>query len=188
MHTMRGLERIAALCLALALLALPALATAQAGVVAPVEVGDRIPEFGKIRECLGVTASDKWLRQARIGGLLLNLRVHNPDGDTLAFQENLGRLSDKTEQLRLSVRVRGTQDGATLQIDQTAMDVLERVEIEEIVLTDEDYVVIAKYTRADLQLLRDALSLREGELLCLSGEDEPVTVVSEDGVRRMIAL
>ena len=188
MHTKKGLAGAAALLLALALAAMPAMALAQVGLVSPVEVGDTIPEFGDIRSCLGVTASDKWLRQARIGGLTLNLRFENPDGDTLRFQENLGRLSEQTSTLRLTVRVRGTKDGATLQLDQSAMDVLERVEIEEIVVADEKYVVLARYNRADIQALRNGLSLREGEMICLSGEDEPVTVVGEDGVRRMISM
>ena len=178
----------AALLLALALLALPVLAAAQTGLVPQVEVGDRIPEFGAVRSCLGVTASDKWLRQARIGGLALNLHLENPDGDTLRFQENLGRLSEQTNTIRLSLRVRDEGDDVTLQIDQSAVNVLSRVEIEEIVVADDDYVVLARYTLSDIQALRDGLGLREGEELCLSGEDQPVTVVSEDGVRRMIAM
>ena len=188
MRTTNRLAKAAALLLALALTTIPALAAAQVGLVAPVEVGDKVPEFGDVRSCLGVSASDKWLRQARIGGMLLNLRVHDADGETIQFQENLGRLSERTSALRLTIRARCRQDGATLQIDQTALDVLSRVEIEEIVVTNYEYVVLARYARADIQTLRDGLALREGELICLSGEDEPVTVVGEDGVRRMISL
>lgn len=188
MHRMNRHARMASLLLALALLAVPALGAAQIGLVAPVEVGDTIPEFGNVRSCLGVSASNKWLRQARVGGLPLELRAYNPDGDTLQFQEDLGRLDEHTDALRLSMRVRGARDSVTIQIDQSAMNVLERVEIEEIVLVNEDYVVLARYTRRDIQALRDALSLREGEQICLSGEDQPVTVVSEDGVRRMITM
>ena len=34
--------------------------------------------------------------------------------------------------------------------------------------------------------MRSLFALGERELLCVSGEDDPVTVVSEDGVRRQI--
>lgn len=188
MQKKQTLRRAAALLLFAALLALPALAAAQIGVVAPVKVGDTIPEFGKERACLGVSASDKWLRQARVGGLPLELRMYNPDGDTLQFQENLGRLSEENDALRLTMRVRGAQDGVTMQLDESVMTVFSRVKIEQLVVTDEAYVVLACYDVADIRVLRDALSLREGEFICLSGDEEPVTVVSEDGVRRMIAM
>ena len=188
MHTMRRLAGAAALLLALALLTIPSLAAAQNRFVSPVKVGDKIYRFGEDRSCLGVTASNAWLMQVRVGQMSLNMRLHNPDGDTLTFQENLERLDRDTDEIRLSVRVRGSEDGVTLQLDQGAADVLARLKILEIVVVDERYVVLACYSLADIQALRDALSLREGELLCLSGEDEPVTVVSEDGVRRMIAL
>jgi hypothetical protein len=42
------------------------------------------------------------------------------------------------------------------------------------------------YMVSELQAVRCALSLGDAEQLCVSGEDAPVTVVSEDGVRRHI--
>ena len=57
----------------------------------------------------------------------------------------------------------------------------------EIVLTDMDFYVQETYLVEDLAAMREALSLASGEQLCLGGEDAPITVVSEDGVRRQIA-
>ncbi len=170
------------------LLTLIAGGAARADLAAQAAVGDTLPAFGAERSCLGVSASDKWLKQARVGGLPLALRVYDPDGETLRFQEDLDRRSLENKELRLSLRVRDAQDGATLQIDQGAMDVLARVGITEILLCDSDYAVMAIYELSDLQALRDGLALARGEQLCLSGKDAPVTVVSEDGVRRLVAL
>jgi len=39
---------------------------------------------------------------------------------------------------------------------------------------------------SELQAVRDALGLGDKEQLCVSGENAPVTVVSEDGVRRQV--
>ena len=39
---------------------------------------------------------------------------------------------------------------------------------------------------SELEAVRDALGLTAAEQLCVSGEDAPVTVVSEDGVRRQV--
>lgn len=181
---------LAGLALLLILASLPAFAGAKKGVrVAPaVEIGDTLPDFGWKRGALGITASNQMLFQARIAGYSLSLRVHGAQGDPLLFEEDLMRLSADTEELRLSLRVKNTQGGATLQLDQRAADILAHACITQIVIADWDMRVIARYRLADIQALRDALSLTAGELLCLSGEDSPVTVVSEDGVRRQIAL
>ena len=41
--------------------------------------------------------------------------------------------------------------------------------------------------RFDIAAMREALSLTDGEQLCLAGENAPLSVVSEDGLRRIIA-
>ena len=38
----------------------------------------------------------------------------------------------------------------------------------------------------EMQAVRDALGLGASEQLCVSGENAPVTVVSEDGIRRQV--
>lgn len=59
--------------------------------------------------------------------------------------------------------------------------------ITEIVLADFDFYIQATYQVADLAAMREVLGLSSGEQLCLTGENAPLTVVSEDGVRRQIA-
>ena len=85
------------------------------------------------------------------------------------------------------MRAGSDQGGLLLQMDQHAVDVLHRVGVTEIVLTDMDFYVQETYLVEDLAAMREALSLTSGEQLCLGGEDAPITVVSEDGVRRQIA-
>jgi hypothetical protein len=46
--------------------------------------------------------------------------------------------------------------------------------------------VRAVYSVSELEAVRGALGLEAAEQLCVSGEDAPVTVVSEDGVRRQV--
>ena len=69
---------------------------------------------------------------------------------------------------------------------ESRMDTLARLKITEIVVTDMDMHIHATYLTEDLLALRSAFALGDAELLCLSGETEPVTVVSVDGVRRQI--
>ena len=66
------------------------------------------------------------------------------------------------------------------------MDALLALGITQIVVTDTDMLVLASYSTQDLAAMRSLFALGERELLCVSGEDDPVTVVSEDGVRRQI--
>ena len=55
----------------------------------PTRQGNVIRPFGRDRSYMGISASNKWMAQARIGGLMLNLRLFTPQGDYVAFQENL---------------------------------------------------------------------------------------------------
>lgn len=64
---------------------------------------------------------------------------------------------------------------------------LERLRITEIVLTDINYYIQETYLVSDIAAMRQALTLSGGEQLCLAGENAPLSVVSEDGVRRIIS-
>lgn len=179
----------AAAALLLLLCALPASSPAQPKGIAiapPVALGDTLPDFGRNRAALGISASDQQLFQARVAGYSLSLRVHGEDGDPLLFEEDLSCLDPETKALRLSLSVPNLPERATLQIDQRAVDLLKHVNVEQIVIADGALTVKARYALEDIIALREGLSLASGELLCLSGEDGPVTVVSEDGVRRQI--
>lgn len=148
--------------------------------------GETIKPFGRDRSYRGITASDKWMAQARIGGLMLNLRLFTPEGDFVAFQENLSEAASDSERICLTLRASAWEDDLILQLDQHAMDVLARVGITEIVIADNQLAVRARYMVSELQQLRDYFDLADGEQLCLSGEDSPVTVVGVDGFRRQI--
>ena len=45
--------------------------------------------FGRRRAYRGVSASDQWLYQARLGGLSVRLCLFTPEGGGVTFQENL---------------------------------------------------------------------------------------------------
>lgn len=182
--TMRML--LAASLLAL-LTALPAMSLALQTAL-PVELGDTLPPFGRSRDALGVSASDKSLYQARVADFSLNLRVTNKDGEPFLFTEDLSCLDRQAKALRLSLSVPGMEEGATLQIDQHAVDLLKRVGVAQIVVADGERIVQARYLLGDIDALRKGLALRDGEQLCLSGEDSPVTVITEDGIRRQVAF
>lgn len=144
----------------------------------------RLPAFTENRDYRGVRASREWLYQARLGGRLLSLRLHTAGGDQVTFQENLG--SDGADGIQLALRASGRDTGLLLQMDQDAVDTLTRLGITRIVVTDVDMVVQDAYMTEDLAAMRSLFELGERELLCVSGEEDPVTVVSEDGVRRQI--
>lgn len=186
---MKNAQRLLALLMLLLVMpAMGAAATFKPRIAPEVEVGDTLPVFTAERGALGVKASDKWLYQARIQDCSLSLRVHGEEGDPLLFQEDLSRLSWDTLELRLSLCVQDAKEGARLQLDGRAVNMLSYHLIAQIVVADENYTVLARYQTEDIKALREGLGLGDKELLCLSGENGEVTVVSEDGVRRQIAL
>ena len=183
---------VAALALAAVLLASPAAAAALEtaplvpGAQAAQQGTQRIAAFGRQRGYLGVSASDRWLRQARVGGLLLNLRVFTPMGDEVVFREKLDKASTGGRDICLIMHASSRDDSLMLQFDQHALDVLTRLGVTEIVTADMDGYVRLRYRVAELNAVRSALALGDAEQLCLSGELDPITVVSEDGVRRQV--
>ena len=106
----------------------------------------------------------------------------------MTFQEKLCAAQTGGEKdIRLCIRQGNRDGGLMLQLDQHVIDVFNRVGITEIVLADMDFYIQATYQVADLAAMREVLGLSSGEQLCLTGENAPLTVVSEDGVRRQIA-
>ena len=156
------------------------------GAQAAQQTMERLAPFGKAEPCRGVTVSQAWLRQARLGGVFINLRLHTPMGDEVTFREKLKVSASDVDAMCLYLQASTTDDVITLQMDQPAMDTLRRLGIAEVVVADADRYVRAHYKVDELQAVRDALGLGKAEQLCVSGEDAPVTVVSEDGVRRQV--
>ena len=189
----RGLKSCAAGALTLVLLSAPlgAMAAETAPLVLAEEAqstgtGRTLSPFGVERGSRGVSASTEWLTQARIGGMSLGLRLFTPMGDAVVFQECLRPVESGSRYLELQIAAVEWTDGMLMQIDQHAVDVLERSGITSIVLADEKLGVREVYTVEELNALRKLFSLGEGEQLCLSGEDAPLTAVSEEGVRRQL--
>ena len=189
----RGLKSCAAGALTLVLLSAPlgAMAAETAPLVLAEEAqstgtGRTLSPFGVERGSRGVSSSTEWLTQARIGGMSLGLRLFTPMGDAAIFQECLRPVESGSRYLELQIVVAEWTDGLLLQIDQHAVDVLERSGITSIVLADKNLAVREVYTVEEINALRALFALGEGEQLCLSGEDAPLTAVSEDGVRRQL--
>lgn len=187
-------KRMASAVLAALLMVMPVLAlgqeTAPLGAWEQAQENDareRLSVFGMRRSYKGVRASSAWMWQAKIGGSLLNLRMFTAHGEQLVFQQKLSAAQTGGEEdIRLALRVNAQDEVLLMQLDQAALDTLDRLGVTEIVVADTDMYVFARYLTQDLLKLRSAFSLGESELLCVSGEQEPVTVVSVDGVRRQI--
>ncbi|MBE5799951.1 MAG: hypothetical protein E7321_08385 [Clostridiales bacterium] len=150
------------------------------------EIAERLPSFRKAGPYRGVNVSNSWLRQARLGGVMLNLRLHTPMGDEVTFREMLKAAPSDPDSMCLYLQASQSGDVITMQLDQPAVDALNNLGIVEIVVADLNRYVRAHYMVSELEAVRAALGLEDAEQLCVSGEDAPVTVVSEDGVRRQV--
>lgn len=146
---------------------------------------ERLPSFRDAQAYRGVSVSNSWLRQVRLGGMLLGIRLHTPMGDEVVFREMLKAAPSDVDSMCLYLQA-SSSDAITMQLDQSAIDALHNLGIVEIVVADQDRYVRAHYMVSELEAVRNALALEDAEQLCVSGEDAPVTVVSEDGVRRQI--
>lgn len=150
------------------------------------QVQERLPAARKTDSYRGVSLSDNWLRQVRLDGVLLGIRLHTPMGDEVTFRESLRAAPSDVDSMCLYLQASRDSDVITMQLDQPAIDALHNLGIVEIVVADLNRNVRAHYMVDELEAVREALQLTDAEQLCVSGEDAPVTVVSEDGVRRQI--
>ena len=150
------------------------------------QVQEKLPPFRQKEAYRGVSLSSSWLRQVRLGGSMLNIRLHTPMGDEVTFRESLKAAPSDVDSMCLYLPASRNSEAITMQLDQTAIDSLHNLGIVEIVVADLDRNVRAHYMVSELEAVRNALGLEAAEQLCVTGEDAPVTVVSEDGVRRQI--
>lgn len=156
------------------------------GSVETQQVQERLPANRVKDSYRGVSLSGSWLRQVRLNGMFINLRLHTPMGDEVTFRESLRSAPSNVDYMCLYLQASENGDVITMQLDQPAIDTLHKLGIIEIVVADLDRNVRAHYMVSELEAVRNALALTDAEQLCVSGEDAPVTVVSEDGVRRQI--
>lgn len=186
MKRLKTILALVALTAMLATLPAAASATGSANTVALVKVGDRLKPFGSTRDSLGVQASDKLLYQPYVAKMSLNLHLYDENGERILFDEDFGRLSFNNHDLRLAMRGHFPGESVTLEIDQRAIDRLSYFNFTELVVANYTWDVVAVYSLSDIQALRDALELDEDELICLSGDDAPITIVNAYGVRRLV--
>ena len=186
MKRLKMILALVALTAMLATLPIAASATNSANTVAAVKVGDKLKVFGHTRDSLGVHASNELLVQPYIEKMSLNIHLFDEDGERILFDEDFGRLSFANHDLRLAMRGHFPGEIATLEIDQRAIDRLNYFRFTELVVANYTWDVVAVYKVEDIQALRDALELEDDELLCLSGEDAPVSVVNAYGIRRWV--
>ena len=184
--------RLAAAVLAAAMMIMPVCAMAAetaahvAGSQTAQETVQKLKPFGKAKVFGDITVSREWLRQVRLCGVLINMRLHTPMGDEITFKEKVDHASTRDGSACLYLQASTDHEVIALQMDQEAMNTLRRIGVTEIVVADKNLNVRACYAVSELQAVRDALGLGENEQLCVNGEDAPVTVVSEDGVRREV--
>ena len=150
------------------------------------ETVQKLKPFGKAKAFGDITVSREWLRQVRLCGVLINMRLHTPMGDEVTFKEKVDHASTRDGSACLYLQASTDHEVIALQMDQEAMNTLRRIGVTEIVVADKNLNVRACYAVSELQAVRNALGLGENEQLCVNGEDAPVTVVSEDGVRREV--
>ncbi|MBQ8095298.1 MAG: hypothetical protein IJ242_17225 [Clostridia bacterium] len=151
-----------------------------------IRSGGKVEAFPFRRICRGITVTEKWVMQARIDGIMIKLQLFDRSGQGVAFQENLTNASEG-EGMRLILRQANCMGGLLLQIDQHALDVLKNVGITEIAVVDYDLFIQAVYPVEALNSVRAMLDLKSGEELSVSGLEDPVSVVGENGVRRVIS-
>lgn len=147
---------------------------------------EMMPYFRNDGPFRGITVSRQWLRQVRLGGVLINIRLNTPLGEEITFHEMIKSAPSDSTAIALYLQASRNDEVITMQLDQPAIEALHNLGIVEIIVADMDGCVRAHYMVSELETVRRALSLADAEQLCVAGEDAPVTVVSEDGVRRQV--
>ena len=184
--------------LVIAILGIALACTASAASTAPYsldEAESHVPSIqskGKVdvfpmrRFYRGVSASNQWILQTRLNGIMINLQLFERNGKGVPFQENLVKASEG-DGIQLILRQLTLAGNLLLQVDQPALDVLDRLGISEIAVVDHDYYIQNIYDVAAMSSVRSMLELNAGDELCVSGMEDPISVVDENGVRRIIS-
>ena len=74
------------------------------------------------------------------------------------------------------------------EIPPQALDLLEQAGIATITVKNSTGDALCAYSCEDLRAVYDFFALKEGETLCVQGEQAPVYAYSEDGVRRVLSV
>ena len=140
-----------------------------------------LEDYKLVTRLRGVTVGREPVRQARVSGLSIGLRLFSASGEALQFRQ---RLAEAETGVCLVLQATQQQDTMTMQLDEHALTVLGRVGATKIVVADEKGDVRAMYDTAELAAAREFLGLAADEQLCVGRDDEPVTIIGVDGVRR----
>ena len=118
-----------------------------------------LPSFRKAKAYRGISVSDKWLRQVRLDGVMLNIRLHTPMGCEITFREMLR--PSQTIDGGICLYLLASKDGEayTMQLDQRAVDALDNLGVVEIAVVDPLRHVRARYAVSELAAVRGALGL-----------------------------
>ena len=147
MNAKKNMKTLISAGLLAAVLTVPACAMAaetSAHVPNSVEaqaVQERLPSFRHAQAYRGVSVSNSWLRQVRLNGVLLNIRLHTPMGDEVTFREMLKAAPSDVDSMCLYLQASRSGDAITMQLDQSAMDALNNLGIVEIVLAEGEYLL-----------------------------------------------
>lgn len=144
-------------------------------------------QFGQLLERYhGISVPRTWVYQAKVDGVPLKLQLFEKNGTGVTFKERLMKASEG-EGIALVLRQSDSKGGLLLQMDQQALDVLGRIGITELSVIDAEGYLQETYSISLLNQVREMLELREGEELSVSGLEDPVSVVDESGIRRVIS-
>ena len=136
----------------------------------------------------GVVSSPYLLWQAYLGHASLSVRLYDVNDPIfpvqLLFRESVSHA--KNDEKLITLRTRTATEKLELRVDLKALDLLQRAEIETIVLRNGEGETLSVYACEDIRTVFDFFGLAEGETLCLQGDDAPVYAYSVDGVRRAL--
>ena len=138
----------------------------------------------------GVVGSPYLLWQAYLGHGSLSVRLYDVTDpifpEQLLFRERIGYAGGSTKVITL--KARAATQSMELRVDLQALDLLQRAEIETIVLCNGEGETLAVYACEDVRTVFGFFGLEEGETICLQGENAPVYAYSVDGVRRALGV
>ena len=169
--------RLAAAVLAAAMMMMPVCALAAEtaahvpGSQTAQETVQKLKPFGKAKAFGDITVSREWLRQVRLCGVLINMRLHTPMGDEITFKEKVDHASTRDGSACLYLQASTDHEVIALQMDQEAMNTLRRIGVTEIVVADKNLNVRACYAVSELQAVRNALGLGDLQRIVIHEHD-----------------
>ena len=156
---------------------------------------EQVRRLEKLREeqiVGGVRGSPYWLWQAYLGSGSLSLRLYevsDPIFPTqLLFKERVTYPERGIDRKAMFLEIQRENAQVEIRLDAQALDLLEQAGIATITVKNSTGDALCAYSCEDLRAVYDFFALKEGETLCVQGEQAPVYAYSEDGVRRVLSV